>query len=92
MHAQLTKHASTRCQQRAVPPIVVDWLLEYGAVAHDHRGAEVRFFDKKGKKRLSSSVGERVVSRLGNVLDTYLITKGSTVITIGYRFKRICLN
>lgn len=86
---QLSKHASDRCQQRSVPPVIVEWLLDFGSVEHDHRGAEIRFFDERSRKRLASEVGEAVVSKLADLLDAYLVVKDETVLTVGYRFKRI---
>ena len=42
---QLTDHAQSRMQQRAIPPLILDWLQSYGAIEHDHRGAEVHYFN-----------------------------------------------
>lgn len=88
MNTNLTKHALIRCQQRAVPPVIVEWLLAFGSTTHDHHGAEIRFFDKEGRKRLARSVGEGVVKRLTDLLDVYLVTKDSVVLTVGRRIKR----
>lgn len=88
MQANLTKHASIRCQQRAVPPVIVEWILDFGVVKHDHRGAEIRFLDKRARKRLGGTVGESVVNRLNEYLDAYVVTKGPMVITVGHRYKR----
>lgn len=85
----LSKHASYRCRQRSVPPMVVEWLLDYGRVGHDHRGAEIRYFDKKSRKRLAAEVGEVVISKLADLLNAYLVVKGGTVLTVGHRLKRI---
>jgi len=85
-----TKHAAIRMQQRAVPPLIVEWLSEFGAEAHDGRGAVRRYFDHKGRKRLESAVGSVVVERLNEYLDAYLVEKlDGTVITVGRRTRRI---
>jgi hypothetical protein len=48
----LTKPADKRVQQRGIPPLVIEWLEDYGTVVHDHGGAVVRFFDRTAKRRL----------------------------------------
>ena len=85
----LSKHASDRCQQRSVPPVVVEWLLDFGCIQYDHRGAEIRYFDKRSRKKLAAEIGNAVVSKLAAFLDAYLVVKNETVLTVGYRFKRI---
>lgn len=89
MKTHLSHHAEIRAQQRGLPPVIVEWLLEFGTVTHDHHGAEIHHFDKKGKKRLASAVGDMVVERLTPLLDAYVVTKGDTVVTVGHRYKRI---
>jgi len=89
MNKELSKHAETRSQQRAIPPVIVDWLMNFGTVEHDHAGAEIRYFDKRSRKRLASAVGETVVKRLNDLLDAYLVTRGPLVLTVGHRFKRV---
>jgi hypothetical protein len=90
MNNAVTRHAGQRMQQRSIPPVVVDWLIGYGATEHDHRGSEIRYFDKKARRQLSSDVGGQIVRRLEAFLDTYLVlgTDGR-VVTIGHRTQRI---
>lgn len=85
----MTKHAQSRMQQRAVPPLVIQWLLDFGATEHDHHGAEIRYFNKTSRKQLASAVGAAVINRLTDLLDAYLVVKDCVVITVGYRFKHI---
>lgn len=84
----LTLHAAKRCQQRGVPPLVVDLLLEFGSRQHDGLGAEICYFDKKAKKRLQTYAGG-LAGKLGCELNAYLIVNGDRVITAGPRFKKI---
>lgn len=87
---QGTLHANLRIQQRAIPPIVIEWLEEYGAEMHDGRGAIKRFFDHRSRKRLARIVGTGVVNRLNDYLDTFLVqTVDGTIITVGHRTKRV---
>jgi hypothetical protein len=85
-----SKHAQIRMRQRSIPPIVIDWLIGYGASEFDHHGAEIRFFDKRSRRQLTSEIGGQVVERLQPFLNTYLVmgTDGG-VITVGHRTQRI---
>lgn len=91
MNEQLvTRHAKLRAQQRAIPPLIVEWLETYGAIEVDHRGAEIRYFDQKARRRLGKVVGHQVVGLLGRLLDAYAVVgKSGAVITVGHRIKRI---
>ncbi len=86
----LTRHASKRAQQRGLPPLIVDWLDTYGARAQDRGGASILYFDKTGRRNLERDVGSQVVDRLRSLLDAYLVmADDGTVITLGWRFKRV---
>lgn len=83
----LTQHAQARMQQRAIPPAVVEALLDYGREEHDHHGGTIVFFDKAARRRL-----ERL--RMNRALDRYLdayavVAQTGEVITVGHRDKRI---
>jgi hypothetical protein len=83
-----TTHAAIRCQQRGIPPFVVDLLLEFGCREHDHAGTEILYFDRRAKKRIESYVGG-LISKLSEHLDSYAVVADGIVITVGTRFKRI---
>lgn len=83
----LTCHAHARMQQRGVPPLIVEWLLEYGASEVSH-GAVRRYFDKRARKQLASIVGHQVVDRLGDLLNLYVVEGNGRVVTAGHRTKR----
>ena len=73
-----------------MPPLIVAWLSDYGACRHDHRGAEVRYFNKRARKSLVREVGAAVLTHLSSYLNTYLVTDSAgIVITVGYRARRI---
>ncbi len=86
-----TRHAQVRMQQRRVPPLVVEWLADYGACRSSSRGVEVRFFDKKARKSLSRTVGSPLIKQLSKYLNAYMVIDCcyARVITVGYRTKRI---
>ena len=85
-----TNHAQIRQQQRGIPQVVIDWLLEIGSTEHTHDGAEILYFDKAARKRLSRYLGGGpLFSRAEEYLDTYAVVSSGTVITLGHRYKRI---
>ena len=84
-----TRHADRRIQQRRLSPLILRWLLEFGAHTYDKHGAIIRHFDKRSRKALSRAVGAKIVSQLGRHLNVYAVTCGAEVITAGYRTKRV---
>jgi len=76
-------------QQRAIPPLLLEWLDEYGNRQHDRHGGVIYYFDKRGRRRPSRDVGSVVTRRLGDLLDTYMVKKDDQVVTVGYRYRRI---
>jgi hypothetical protein len=86
---RLSQHAEVRMEQRAIPPLIVDWLIDYGSTSYDKHGAKKRIFDKRSRKRLTSAVGKSVVGQLSKQLSAYIVVSDEKVITVGYRTKRI---
>ncbi len=83
----LTRHAEVRMQQRGIPPLVVDLLLRFGRTEH-RGGAEIRFFDKKGRKQVESYTG--CLMRGEQWLNTYLVIgEEGQAITVAHRYQRI---
>ena len=85
---KLTAHAEVRCQQRSIPPLVREWLMDYGSEVKTH-GATKRFFDKPARRRLAASVGAEVVDRMGDLLNHYLVETGTVIVTAGIRNRRV---
>ena len=82
-----SKHAMHRSQQRAIPPFIVDLVLDYGKSARKH-GADVYFLDNQGRKRIEQALGRKIYTRMIDQLDVYVVCEGQ-VITVGHRTKRI---
>ncbi len=81
----LTAHAAKRAQQRAIPPIVVEWLMRFGAQRWS-RGASVYEFDKEGRRRLRRHLGQRLFSSIEPWLDAYAVVGDERrVVTVGWR-------
>lgn len=66
----ITGHAQARMQQRAIPPLVIDLLMQFGSNFRCG-GAERLMFDKSAVKRLRRHLGGhrglKVVERWLNV-------------------------
>lgn len=85
----LAKHANVRCQQRGVPPLVVDLLLRYGVSERASEGASLYFFDKKSKRRVRAYTGglSRLLEPDLNVFA--VVSRDGEVITVGHRIQRV---
>lgn len=86
-----TIHADIRCQQRGIPTLVLDLLLQFGHREHDHAGAEIVFFDRRAKKRIERYAGG-LTSKVHEYLDSYAVVADGRIITAGHRHKRIRRN
>ena len=85
MLAPLTTHARVRMQQRGIPPVAVEVLLEYGREAHDHRGCRIVRFDKRSRRRAARALGE-AFRRIERHLDAYaVLAADDAVVTVGHR-------
>jgi hypothetical protein len=84
-----TEHATKRVQQRAIPPLVIDLLLQFGANESAGDGASKVFFDKASRRRVKAYAGP-LARALDEHLDLYaVIAADNTVITVAHRFERI---
>lgn len=87
----LSDHARIRMQQRGIPPLVLDCLLEYGHAEYDHHGALVVYFDKVARQKLERAGLQR--TKLEKHLNAYAVVAcDGTVKTVGHRYKRIPRN
>ena len=90
MHAELTRHAKTRQQQRNIPPLITEWLIRYGDNTYLGRGTKALFFTKKKVRQLEKAVGKEPVRRLAEFLSCYLIVdvEHQKIITMAKRFDK----
>ena len=85
----LTKHAHIRSQQRAIPPLMIDLLLQLGATEKAVGGVCKMFFDKASRRRVHAYAGP-IAPLLEEHLDLYAVVgRDSQVITVGHRNERI---
>jgi hypothetical protein len=85
----MTRHANTRSQQRAIPPMMVDLLLQFGKSEAAGTGFAKMFFDRQARKRIAAYAGP-LASLLGEHLDLYaVVDQDMQIITVGHRLERI---
>ena len=87
---EVSSHARARMQQRGIKPDLLQLLAAYGAKEHDHRGSELRYFNKAARRRLRNAEGPEVYRAIESKLDVYaVIARDGCVVTVGHRDKRI---
>ena len=85
----LTTHATVRSQQRAIPPLLIDLLLQFGTSAPAGGGTSKLFFDKRARRRVKSYAGP-LAAVIDDYLDVYAVVGAdNTVITTAHRLERI---
>ncbi len=86
-----TQHSKHRMQQRGIPPLVVDWLQEFGDKVYDHQGGIIMHFSKRSRRRLENAVGREPVRRMSEWLRAYVVKSAheGLLITAGIRYHRI---
>jgi hypothetical protein len=89
MQAIQTVHSAIRAQQRGVPPLIQNWLLDYGAEQFDGRGGVVRFFSNECLRKMERDIGRIPLKRMSEYLRCYLVQSSSdgVVITVGKRYE-----
>ena len=84
-----TAHARARVQQRSIPQVAIEALLEFG---HERRrgGASVLFMDRAARQRAADALGRRAYARLAPKLDSYLVVADDgLIVTAVRRLKRL---
>lgn len=86
---QMTQHAAVRSQQRAISPMLVDLLMEFGANEPAGGGATKVFFDKAARRRVKAYAGP-LAGLLNDHLDIYaVIGADNQVITTAHLMDRV---
>ena len=85
----MSNHAMVRSQQRAIPPMLIDLLIQFGTSESAGDGAAKVFFDKEGRRRLAAYAGP-LAKVFNDHLDLYAVVNGDMqVITVGHRLERM---
>lgn len=84
-------HAAARAQQRCIPPLIDQWLDQFGEETYDGHGGVLRFFSHASIRAMEREFGRAPVRKLTEYLDVYKVESShdAHVITIGHRTKRI---
>ena len=78
---KMTGHAEQRVEQRAIPGVIIDLILDFGAIEY-HKGREKMWLDKRGLREARRYLGKphQTYSRL--LRDAYLIVEDGHVVTV----------
>jgi len=89
MQAIQTFHATVRAQQRGIPPLIQNWLIDYGAEEFDGGGGVIRYFSNDCIRKMEREIGREPLKRMSEYLRCYLIQSSSdgAVITVGKRYE-----
>jgi hypothetical protein len=87
MSTNYTQHATQRTQQRGIPPLISNWLLDYGDEVFDGHGGVIRYFSSNAIRKIERDVGKAPVQRLSEYLRCYLVESSTDggIITVGKR-------
>jgi hypothetical protein len=86
----MTHHAAIRSHQRAIPPLVLQWLDQFGEEQYDGHGAIIRYFSRASRREMEREFGSNPIKKMSEFLDAYKVeSHDGTVITTGYLTKRI---
>jgi len=87
MNTVHTVHATIRQQQRGIPSLVSQWLLDYGAEQFDGHGGVIRYFSPECLRHLENEIGKTSVKKMHEYLRCYLVqsSRDGAVITMGKR-------
>ena len=92
MHPAIySRHAKVRGQQRGIPPLIEQWLDEFGEEEYDDRGGVVRYFSRRSIRTMERAFGSAPVRRMSEYLDAYKVESShdGTIITVGHRCRRL---
>lgn len=94
MTSNHTKHSAIRSQQRAIPPLILQLLDEFGHREYDKHGGAKVFFTRSSIRNMERQFGRRPVARLRDFFTTYFVesTDAHATLTVGHRTKRFRRN
>lgn len=86
-----TVHSQQRDQQRCLPPVVHQWLDEFGEEAYDGHGGIKVFFSRRSIRAMERTMGRHFVRANRKYLQAYRVesSQDGGIITGGWRTRRI---
>ncbi len=87
---KFSSHCRVRMQQRAIPSVIAQLLLDHGSRMR-HAGADVVFADKHARRRIRRAVGgARNMRTVEPWLDTYfVVADDGSLVTAARRTDRL---
>lgn len=86
---QMTRHALVRSQQRGIPPMLIDLLLQFGQSEPAGGGASRMFFNKSARRQVKAYAGP-LARVLEEYMDVYVVVgEDNQVITTAHRTERV---
>ena len=84
-------HADVRAQQRSIPPLVLQWLDQFGEEEYDHSGGVIQFFSSSSIRAMEREFGCAPVRKMSEYFSAYKVesSRNGKTITVGHRSKRI---
>ncbi len=84
----LTRHAAIRMQQRAISREALHWLITFGARRRSG-DSQVRYFDRRARRRMQELVDPQQLRRLRDRLDCYaVLSSDGAIVTVGHQYRR----
>ena len=86
-----TQHAQIRMQQRGIPPLIDQWLSEFGEEQYDGHGGVRRYFSRKSIRTMERVLGREPVRRMAEYLDAFKVESShdGRTLTVGHQTKRV---
>lgn len=86
-----THHADVRAQQRGIPPLILQWLDEFGEEVYVGNGAVKCYFSARSIRRMEQAFGRKPVQLMRRYLNSYKVESSSSGVTIttGRRTSRV---
>ncbi len=85
-----TNHSKYRNQQRCIPPIIHNWLSEFGDEVYDGNGGIKVYFSSRSKRKMEREFGRHFIRENIKYLNIYRVEScaNGMVITSGWKNKR----
>ena len=89
----MSLHAQQRSQQRGIPTVVMDILLDYGIAEHSYQGLEILYLNKRAKIAAAMQMKAIGLKSPDRYLNAYLVESSEgCIVTVGHRTKKIYRN
>jgi hypothetical protein len=86
----MTRHAVIRSQQHGIPPLINQWLDQYGEEEYEGHGGIRRYFSHTSIRVMESEFGRRPLAKMSEYLGVYKVESShdGQTLAIGHRIKR----